>query len=160
MANKTIDQLTPAVAALLTHEFEIYDPAAAPGSKSQMVTGQQIHDLFSTPDVTLDIPLDNSHSQFFAAHGLSATPRLVRAVFVCILAAGGYNVDDEMEVHSIATGTSPRNPPAVSADATNCYLSLYQNINNGSAWLNCKKAGGGMWNFTHLNWSLRFYVWA
>ena len=40
MANKTIDQLTAAVAALLTQEFEIYNPAGTP--KSQKITGAQL----------------------------------------------------------------------------------------------------------------------
>lgn len=40
MANKTIDQLTAAAAALKTHEYEVYDPAGSP--KSQKVTGTQI----------------------------------------------------------------------------------------------------------------------
>lgn len=40
MANKTIDQLTAAAAALLTHEYEVYDPAGSP--KSQKVTGTQL----------------------------------------------------------------------------------------------------------------------
>ena len=44
MATKTIDQLTGALAALLTQEFEIYDPAGSP--KSQKITGLQLLTLF------------------------------------------------------------------------------------------------------------------
>jgi len=40
MANKTIDQLTAAAAALATQELEVYDPAGTP--KSQKVTGAQL----------------------------------------------------------------------------------------------------------------------
>lgn len=46
MANKTIDQLTAAAAALLTHEYEIYDPAGSP--KSQKITGAQLLTLIAS----------------------------------------------------------------------------------------------------------------
>jgi hypothetical protein len=44
MATKTVDQLTAAIAALLTQEFEIYDPAGSP--KSLKITGLQLLTLF------------------------------------------------------------------------------------------------------------------
>jgi hypothetical protein len=159
MADKTIDQLIAATAALLTQEFEVYDSSGAP--KSQKVTGQQIVDLIRKPDFTSPLILlgatDLSKS---AAHGLGVTPRLFKCYIVVSNPFGGYSVGNLINAES-AFDSAVMSNYTVSADATLITLSMPDDIEDPNILIS-NKNGFGTTNpcdGTAGNIRLQFLAW-
>lgn len=99
MANKTIPQLPAAPAALLTNLFEIDN-----GGASQKLTLAQIQTLLNPSFASAQMTLNAA--TYSAAHGLGATPKIVRTVLVCVVndANTGYSVGDEVDIFSLFDG--------------------------------------------------------
>jgi len=100
MANKTIDQLTAAAAALATQEFEVYDPAGSP--KSQKVTGTQLIALINA-GVVLTTRQINTTAPVAGGGDLSANRTISVPAFV---ASGGSHAAGLVPDPGASAGTA------------------------------------------------------
>ena len=155
MATKTIDQLTGALAALLTQEFEIYDPAGSP--KSKKITCAQLEALLATPDfnsgpVTISSAIIKT---IVIPHGLGAIPRRIEVYLQNLNASDGYSIGDLITLESLCD-PNDATVPAIALDGTNITLIFFNEIGNYYA---AFKDGSNTANIDGINWAAIAYAW-
>lgn len=96
-----------------------------------------------------------SGSVVTAAHGLSVMPTLVTAVFVCVNAAGGYSVGDEIHAVQFEKDFSNSAGFSVWADSTDVGFSW----RNGP-FLTTTKTGGSTYDPSSSDWNLKLRAFA
>lgn len=96
------------------------------------------------------------------AHGLGATPSVVRWVLVCTTANAGYSIGDEIPISSVV-GSSAWETDALptftgGANATNVFLSYYKTTPTSMELNVVTKNADGMTGLTEASWKAKVYA--